>query len=201
MSVQNSEPGRSNEFTGLPTVRLWSDRRRLRVLGMGAAVPGPPLTTTELLDRVDRRFGLNVSRCGSKIAGRMGIKTRHFCRDFEQRHEAPRRGETNPDLAAAAVRSALDDAGLELCELDYIIAHTTSPACLLPSNAALVADCLGFTGPYMELRQACTGFANAVVVARGCFPHPVPAQLQSSGQRPARSISIRYGPRRTRASW
>src|SRR5260370_17415083 len=37
----------------------------------------------------------------------------------------------------------------------------------MPPNIALVADRVGFTGPYMELRQACTGFANALVIAQG----------------------------------
>jgi 3-oxoacyl-[acyl-carrier-protein] synthase-3 len=79
----------------------------------------------------------------------------------------PRRGHSNPDLAAAALRTALDEARLEAGDLAYLIGHTTSPACLVPPNIALVADRVGFTGPYMELRQACTGFANALVIAQG----------------------------------
>ncbi len=93
--------------------------------------------------------------------------TRHICRDFEARHEVPRQGHSNPDLAAAALRMALNEARLDVGDLTYLIGHTTSPACLVPPNIALVADRIGFTGPYMELRQACTGFANALVIAQG----------------------------------
>ena len=153
--------------TTLPSVRFWHDSRNLKVLGMGTALPGPPVSTAELLARVEKRFGVAVSRRGSRLASRLKIATRHICRDFEARQEVPRRGHSNPDLAAAALRAALDEARLEVGDLAYLIGHTTSPACLVPPNIALVADRVGFTGPYMELRQACTGFANALVIAQG----------------------------------
>jgi 3-oxoacyl-[acyl-carrier-protein] synthase-3 len=151
----------------LPSARFWHDQRKLRVLGMGSALPGPPVSTAQLLARVEERFGVAVSRRGSRLASRLKIATRHICRDFEARREVPRRGHSNPDLAAAALRAALDEAQLDVSDLTYLIGHTTSPACLVPPNIALVADPVGFTGPYMELRQACTGFANALVIAQG----------------------------------
>ena len=153
--------------TTLPSVQFWHDSRTLKVLGMGTALPGPPVSTAELLARVEERFDVAVTRRGSRLASRLKIATRHICRDFEARHEVPRRGHSNPDLAAAALHAALDEAQLEVGDLTYIIGHTTSPACPVPPNIALVADRVGFTGPYMELRQACTGFANALVIAQG----------------------------------
>jgi 3-oxoacyl-[acyl-carrier-protein] synthase-3 len=134
---------------------------------MGTALPGPPVTTTELLERIEKRFGVDVTRRGTALADRLKIATRHICRDFESRHEPPRSGHTNAELAAAALCSALDHAHLKVGELDYIIGHTTTPSTLVPPNAAIVADLTGFAGPYMELRQACTGFANALIVAQG----------------------------------
>ncbi len=133
---------------------------------MGTALPGPPVSTIELLTRVEKRFGVAVSRHGCRLARRLRIATRHICRDFAARREARRQGHSNPDLAAAALRAALHEAHLEVGDLTYLIGHTTSPARLVPPNIALVADRLGFTGPYMELRQACTGFANALVIAQ-----------------------------------
>ena len=156
----------------LPSARFWHDSRALKVLGMGAELPGPPVSTTDLLTRVEKRFGVSVSRRGMAFADRLKISTRHICRDFEARHEAPRPGHTNPDLAAAAVRMALKEARLRVGDLAYLIGHTTSPARLAPPNIALVADRLGFSGPYMELRQACTGFANALVIAQGLTAVP-----------------------------
>ena len=153
--------------TLLPSAQFWHDSRTLKVLGMGTALPGPPVSTTELLTRVEKRFGVDVSNHGGRLASRLKIATRHICRDFEARREVPRRGHSNPDLAAAALRAALREAHLEVGDLTYLIGHTTSPACLVPPNIALVADRVGFAGPYMELRQACTGFANALVIAQG----------------------------------
>ena len=156
----------------LPPVPCWRDPRQLKVLGMGTALPGPPVATAALLARVEERFGVAVARRGTTLADRLKIETRHLCRDFAARHEAPRPGHANPDLAAAALRAALAEAQLEVNDLAYLIGHTTSPARLVPPNIAFVADGVGFTGPYMELRQACTGFANALVIAQGLLAVP-----------------------------
>jgi 3-oxoacyl-[acyl-carrier-protein] synthase-3 len=76
------------------------------------------------------------------------------------------------DPAAAALRMALKEARLGVGGLAYLIGRTTGPARLAPPNIALVADRLGFSGPYMELRQGCTGFANALVIAQGLTAVP-----------------------------
>ena len=131
----------------LPLPKYWGDQRRLKVLGMGTALPGVSVSTAELLTRLEKRFGVEVSRRGTALANRLKIATRHICRDFEKRHEAPRPGNSNPDLAATALRAALDEARMQANDLTYIIGHTTTPARLAPSNTALVADGLGFGGP------------------------------------------------------
>jgi 3-oxoacyl-[acyl-carrier-protein] synthase-3 len=165
----------------IPPLQSWHDARKLKVLGMGTALPGPPVSTAELLERVEKRFAVAVSRRGNKFADRLGIESRHICRDFSARHEIPRPGHSNPDLAAAALRAALEEAGLRIDDLAYLIGHTTSPSCLMPPNIALVADQVGFAGPYMELRQACTGFANALVIAQGIVSVPGPKYIAIVG--------------------
>jgi 3-oxoacyl-[acyl-carrier-protein] synthase III len=159
----------------------WLDRRRLKVLGMGAALPGPPVLTSELLMRLEERFGIALLRRGAALSNRLKIRARHISRDFQARHETPRRGHSNPDLAATALSRALEDARLAVGDLAYLIGHTTTPACLLPPNIAVVADRLGFSGPYMELRQACTGFANAVIIAAGLVEVPGPKAVAIVG--------------------
>src|SRR5262249_61901230 len=91
---------------GVPPVPCWRDPRRLKVVGMGTALPGPPVATAALLARMEERFGVAVARRGSALADRLNLETRHLCRDFAARHEAPRPGHANPDLAAAAPRAA-----------------------------------------------------------------------------------------------
>lgn len=74
---------------------------------MGTAVPGPPVATVELLERIDHRFHTSVVRRGTILADRLGIQTRHICRDFTARHETPRPGHSNPELATKALHVAL----------------------------------------------------------------------------------------------
>jgi 3-oxoacyl-[acyl-carrier-protein] synthase-3 len=146
---------------------VWQDDRSVGLLGMGTALPGSPVDTGELLERMRKRFGIEIERQGAALAERLGIRNRHFCRDFVSPLESPRACDTNAELAARALRAALDQAGLEPNDLDYLIGHTTTPGSLLPPNVSRVAELLDYRGPYAEFRQACTGFANALVMAFG----------------------------------
>ncbi len=150
----------------------WSSAGRLAVLGTGYALPGDPVSTEQLTNRLAESCGLARQREGQAIARRMAIRTRHFCRGFEAPEETARAGQSNPELVAAAVRSALQDAGLHIDDVGYLIAHTTTPQQPLPANVALAADHLGYRGPHVELRQACTGFANALMIAFGLLSTP-----------------------------
>ncbi len=146
---------------------FWSDPTPIVVLGTGVALPGEPISSEELLTAVEGRFGLSLHRRGMAIAHKLGIRTRHLCRDMSTRLEAPRKGHRNPELAATAVRGALGEAGLTVHNLSYLIGHTATPARLMPPNIGRVADLLDYDGPFVEFRQACTGFANALVFTQG----------------------------------
>ncbi len=137
---------------------------RLRVLGTGQCLPGPAISNHDLLTRISQNFGISTRR-GKAIARLIGIDYRHHARDWLERLEAPQCGERNPDLCTLALRQAFKDASLAETNLQYLIGHTTTPARLLPPNIAEVAMQLCHTAPYMELRQACTGFANALQIA------------------------------------
>jgi 3-oxoacyl-[acyl-carrier-protein] synthase III len=146
---------------------FWSDAMPLLLLGAGTALPGEPISSEELLAAVDRRFHLSLRRRGMAIAHKLGIRTRHLCRDMVVRLETPRKGHRNPELAAAALRGALAEARLTARDLSYLVGHTATPARLVPPNVGQVAELLGYDGPFVEFRQACTGFANALVFAQG----------------------------------
>ena len=162
----------------------WRSTQKLGVLGTGHAVPGPAVATADLVAMMRERFGFTRDREASVIASRMGIAHRHICRPFAARSEAARASNSNPELAARAVRAALDQAGLEPADLGYLIGHTTTPAQPLPANIALVADLVRYGGPHLELRQACTGFANALMIACG---------LVASGGRPVAIVGSETG--------
>ena len=146
---------------------MWRDTKTCALLGMGYALPGEPLTTEALLTRIAENFNVDIRRAAKVVARKLGVNSRHVCRDLRQRHERPRAGDNNAELAARAVRAALLEAGLRVADLSYLIGHTCSPGQAVPPNIAEVADLLGYAGPYLELRQACTGFANALIAARG----------------------------------
>jgi 3-oxoacyl-[acyl-carrier-protein] synthase III len=150
----------------------WLSSGRLAVLGTGAAVPGSAVGTDALVGRLADRFGLMRQREAHAVARRMAIETRHICRAFDARHEIARPGDANPDLVARAVTAALADAGLTIGDIGYLVGHTTTPLQPMPSNIALAADRLGYRGPHVELRQACTGFANALMIAFGLLAAP-----------------------------
>lgn len=138
------------------------------MIGTGSCLPGPPISTKDLLVGIEDRFGYKVLRKGGTIARRLGIATRHICRDMVSALEEPRNEHTNPKISFQALRKAITEAGLKDCnKIGYLFGHTTTPHTLLPPNISWVADELSYEGMYVELRQACTGFANALQLGAG----------------------------------
>ncbi len=150
----------------------WTTSQPATVLGTGCALPGQPVSTEALIELVSSRFAIDCAREARAVAARMAITARHVCRDFAAANEPARPGHNNAELVAAAITSALADAGLGIDDVGYLIAHTTTPLQPLPPNVALAADLLGYRGPHVELRQACTGFANALMIASGLLAAP-----------------------------
>jgi len=155
-----------------PDRAVWRSRGEVAVLGTGAALPGEPLATAALLDRLGDGLGPRERGLALAVARRLGVETRHVSRAWRQRIEGPADGVSNPDLAAHALVEALRNASLQAGDLGYLITHTATPAQPLPAGAAMVADRIGYRGPHIEIRQACTGFANALMIAFGLLSEP-----------------------------
>jgi 3-oxoacyl-[acyl-carrier-protein] synthase III len=158
---------------------------RVRLLCHGLALPGEPVTTEQLCATLEARFKVPAKHLGARLAGRLQVETRHLCRGFEAAIEAPRAGQRNPELAAAALTRALNDARLPAGDLGYLITHTATPARALPGGSAEVAARVGARCPHAELRQACTGFANALQFAF--------ALLREPGARPVAIVGSETG--------
>ena len=146
-------------------------RSRLQVLGTGYALPSDTISNAALLQKIQTNFNIPTA-LGKVLGKRLGVNARHHSRDWLARLEHPRKGDRNPELAAKAVSQALQCAGLDCTQLQYLLGHTTSPARLLPPNIAEVAQLIKHSAPYAELRQACTGFANALQWAAGMLTDP-----------------------------
>ena len=92
------------------------------------------------------------------IAHRTGVR--------ERRHVSE--GERLSDLAVAAGRLALEEAGVEAAELDLVLVATLAADELTPNAAPLVATELGaHRAGAMDLGAACTGFLSALQMAAG----------------------------------
>ena len=90
------------------------------ITGVGAYLPARVLTNRDLERMVDTS--------DEWIRTRTGIRERRIVAE----------GECTSDLAAAAAREALADAGVGVDELDALVVATTTPDMIFPSTASIV---------------------------------------------------------------
>jgi 3-oxoacyl-[acyl-carrier-protein] synthase-3 len=82
----------------------------------------------------------------------------------ERRYVSP--GERLQDLATAAGRTALNEAGVAAEDVDLVLVATVAADEILPNTAPLVARDLGATrAGAMDVGAACTGFLSALALA------------------------------------
>lgn len=135
---------------------------KLKLLGSGSALPGEIVGNDELLAALAAHCGIRKARLARKYADRLGIRSRHVSRDLGKAKSGARTGFDAPTLCMRAIVNANAN---ECASISFLIGHTSTPHTLLPPNVAWVADKLRYAGPYVELRQACTGFSNALAIA------------------------------------
>lgn len=141
---------------------------KVKLVASASFLPGPPISNHQLNEILKAKCGKKQARIARLVASRLGINHRHFCRDFE----ADTNQLSSIDLGVKVIKKLLNTSKTNINDIGYLIGHTTTPATQLPPNTAWVADELGFENPYMELRQACTGFANALQVAMPMLMDP-----------------------------
>ena len=121
-----------------------------KILGTGSAHPECAQTNDDLAKIMDTS--------DEWIYSRTGIKSRYVCTD-----------ETISDVAEAAGRSALENAGVKASELDLIICSTIRGDYFTPSLACVLQERIGASCPAFDINAACTGFLYALDVAAGFF--------------------------------
>ena len=118
------------------------------VRGVGAYLPERCVTNAELARTVDTT--------DEWILQRTGITRRFFAAE----------GETTSQLATAAARAALDQAGCAPTDIDLIIVATATPDYTFPATATQVQAALGITaGVAFDLQAVCSGFVFALATA------------------------------------
>lgn len=123
---------------------------KAKIIGTGSYLPERILTNRDLEQMVETSDEWIVSRTG--------MKERRIAREDE----------FTSDMGAAAARAAVEDAGLGLDEIDFILVATLSPDYMFPSTACLIQQKLGAKkAGAMDIQAACTGYLYALSVAKG----------------------------------
>ncbi|MFZ5708243.1 MAG: beta-ketoacyl-ACP synthase III [Pseudomonadota bacterium] len=121
---------------------------RAVVRGVGHYLPARVVPNAEFEARLDTT--------DEWIRTRTGIERRHFAAE----------GEMTSDLASAAARAALSDAGIAAEDLDALIVATSTPDLTFPSAATMVQARIGMTkGFAFDVQAVCAGFVYALANA------------------------------------
>jgi 3-oxoacyl-[acyl-carrier-protein] synthase-3 len=120
---------------------------RSRVLSAGSYLPARIVTNDELAKTIDTS--------DEWIRQRTGIRQRHIAAE----------GELTSDLALAASRQALENAGLRGSDIDCIVLGTCTPDHTFPATATRVQHVLGAKGFALDVGAVCSGFVFALAAA------------------------------------
>jgi 3-oxoacyl-[acyl-carrier-protein] synthase-3 len=119
------------------------------ITGTGSFAPARVVTNAEL----SAALGTDVDPF---VRGTLGIAERRWCGD----------GESTADLAEAAARRALDDAGVTPEDLDLLVVATDTPEYVSPATSSVVQGRLGaLRAGTFDVNSGCAGFATALDVA------------------------------------
>jgi 3-oxoacyl-[acyl-carrier-protein] synthase III len=118
--------------------------RTARIVGLGHKLPDRVVPNGPIAERI----GVDADW----IVRRTGIR--------ERRYAAP--DERTSDLALAAAKRALTDAGIKPAEIDLVLVGTMSPDELTPNTAPLVANALGIGCAAYDVGAACSAWLAAL---------------------------------------
>jgi len=119
-----------------------------KIVGTGRYLPEKILTNFDLEKLVDTS--------DEWIRTRTGVERRHVVRDDE----------TTSDMCVAAAKIAIEDAGVDVTDIDMVLVGTTSPDLIFPNCATLVQHRLGIPAcPAIGMEAACTSFIYALTTA------------------------------------
>jgi 3-oxoacyl-[acyl-carrier-protein] synthase III len=103
-----------------------------------------------------------------EIATRLGLTPEQIFKSSGiRRRRWADEGTRTSDLAAHALRSALEDAGLETKDVDYLLFGTMTPDRFIPGSAPAVQNQLGLREiPCLDIRATCCNALYGLQVAR-----------------------------------
>lgn len=123
-------------------------REHTRILGLGAYRPDVIVTNEDICQWIDSS--------DEWIRQRTGIVTRHRAN----------KDTSVIDMAEAAAKAALEDAGIEASQLGAVLVSTVTHPYATPSAAAQLADRIGATpAPAYDISAACAGYCYGIAQA------------------------------------
>lgn len=124
-----------------------------KIIGSGGYLPPRVVSNDELAADLATR---QIETSDTWIVERTGIRQRHIA-------DA---GMTTSQLATKAAQAALEDAGVDVADIDLIIVATSTPDFVFPSTACLVQANLGAKGgAAFDVQAVCSGFVYALATA------------------------------------
>ncbi len=122
--------------------------KRAIITGTGRYLP-PQVVTNFDLEKI-------MNTTDDWIQQRSGIKERHYAEG----------GVGSSDLAVEAARKAIESAGIDKSEIDFIIAATIAPDHYFPGIGVMIQAKLGLAPiGALDIRNQCSGFIYALSVA------------------------------------
>ncbi|TLP73984.1 3-oxoacyl-ACP synthase III family protein [Maribacter sp. ACAM166] len=121
-----------------------------KIIGLGHYVPDNVVTNDDLSKKMDTN--------DAWIQERTGIK--------ERRHVISGDGDTTTTMGVKAAKIAIERAGIDKDDIDFIVFATLSPDYYFPGPGVLVQRDLGIkTVGALDVRNQCSGFIYAISVA------------------------------------
>jgi 3-oxoacyl-[acyl-carrier-protein] synthase-3 len=119
-----------------------------RIVGTGRYLPERILTNAEMESIVDTT--------DEWIRTRTGVERRHVCAEDQ----------TTSDMCIEAASVAIEDAGIDVSDIDMVITGTTTPDLVFPNISTIIQHKLGIPACIaFSLEAACTGFIYALTTA------------------------------------
>lgn len=121
-----------------------------KIIGLGHYVPDNVVTNDDLSRKMDTN--------DAWIQERTGIE--------ERRHVVPGDGDTTTTMGVKAAKIAIERAGIDKDDIDFIVFATLSPDYYFPGPGVLVQRDLGIkTVGALDVRNQCSGFVYAISIA------------------------------------
>lgn len=122
----------------------------MKISGTGSAIPKKIVTNEMLAEFLDTS--------DEWIRTRTGVHSRHVISD-----------ERLEDLAIEAAEKALENAGLEAEDLDFIICSNVVNEYVTPQLSCIIQGGIGATCPCIDINCACAGFIHALEIAESFY--------------------------------